>query len=478
MGLSEPQRALCIAATAGGSPKILYGGAGFGGKSYGLRACSVYTLLYLAGLGLGPNRAILATSTYGLLRDRHIGKLEEEYGQFGQVKESKVHGLGFHFHDPKVGVIALRNLDNPGKYRGTEAVGAFIDELTELPELLQGQDTLATLLYPIRASKSLPFLPFVAGSNPDGVGHAWVKGTWIDRTRNQGYEDLQVIRALPTDNPTLTANYLKTLEALPPHLRRARLEGSWESPEGARWGYLDRSVQIYSHAEVFPKGIPSSWYRFMGVDWGFRAPYAALWFAVDPSSSRIYLYREDYQAGLLSHEQAQRIKEKTGEEERIDRVRFDPSMWAIPSVHDVGRHSLAPIDQFRTVLGEDPRFGGLFRGYNKSRVHGFSTLDKVLCRGNGYPDLFISDECPNIWSELTGAVWDSRGMLSGSREDIDPRNADHAITAAYYALHAHLYPDEERPDNKTFTAEELQVAQLQEFYDRRARGSDRHHDLI
>lgn len=464
MGLSEPQRKLCETATAGGNPKILYGGAGFGGKSYGLRACAVYTLIYLAALGYGPNRFILATSTYGLLRDRHIGKFGEEYGHLGLVKDSKDHGLAFHFFDKAIGVIALRNLDNPGKYRGTECCGAGIDELTELPDLIAGQDTLATLLYPIRSSKPLPFTPFIAGSNPDGVGHAWVKGTWIERTRNQDYEHLEFISALPTDNPTLTANYLRTLEALPPHLRKARLEGSWASPEGARWGYLDRSVQIYDQRDRFPRGIPDNWYRFMGIDWGLRAPYAALWFAVEPGTHNIFCYREDYQSGLLTHEQVKRVREKTGLDEYIDRVRFDPSMWAVPSLHDRGKHDLAPVDHFRNgLIVEDTRFGGIFKGFNKSRVHGFGTLDKVLCRGNGYPDLYISSECQNFWSELTGAIWDSRGILSSTREDIDPRSPDHAITAAVYALHAHLFPEEERED-VWLSGEEMQAMQLRSLY--------------
>ena len=69
----------------------------------------------------GP-RAVLATSTYTLLTDRHIHRLgDPEFRRFGRVKKSLMHGLAFHFHDEANGVIALRNLDDPDKYRGTEA---------------------------------------------------------------------------------------------------------------------------------------------------------------------------------------------------------------------------------------------------------------------------------------------------------------------------------------------------------------------
>jgi hypothetical protein len=77
-------------------------------------------------------------------------------------------------------------------------------------------------------------------------------------------------------------------------------------------------------------------------------------------------------------------------------------------------------------------------GYNRSRVIAFSTLDKLLRRGNGHPDWRIEAGCVNLWGELTSAVFARGTAAKELSEDIDDSCPDHALTAAYYGLHDHL----------------------------------------
>ena len=206
IGATEPQRRFYMEAIKRERSICLYGGAGGGGKSWGLRYCLVKLAMAYASLGYGGQRLVLACADYPRLRDRHTGKFLEEYRQFGTVKTSQTHGLGFHFSNEEFGVIAFRNLQEPDRFRGTECAALAVDEATELPEVIGGLGVLETLKYPIRSSMGLPFAPLLMGSNPDGVGHKWVKGLFITRTGIPKGDDESryvYVPALPNDNPYL-----------------------------------------------------------------------------------------------------------------------------------------------------------------------------------------------------------------------------------------------------------------------------------
>src|SRR5579871_6369520 len=128
------------------------------------------------------------------------------------------------------------------QYQGAEFVFIGIDELT-LFTLRQWQFLTSRNRCPVRGT----FPCMAAATNPGNIGHAWVKALWIDRTAASGMEspeaydasDYDFISARVTDNPIYAndENYLKTLRALPSHLRRAFLDGDWDVFAGQ---YFDR----------------------------------------------------------------------------------------------------------------------------------------------------------------------------------------------------------------------------------------------
>src|SRR5579872_1515335 len=130
------------------------------------------------------------------------------------------------------------------QYQGAEFLFIGIDELT-LFTLRQWQFLTSRNRCPVAGA-----FPCMAGAtNPGNIRHAWVKALWIDRQPAPGMEhpeeydpgDYDFIPARVTDNPIYAGdeNYLKTLRALPSHLRRAFLEGDWEVFAGQ---YFDRFV--------------------------------------------------------------------------------------------------------------------------------------------------------------------------------------------------------------------------------------------
>src|SRR5262249_55916711 len=114
------------------------------------------------------------------------------------------------------------------QYQGAEFLFIGIDELT-LFTLRQWQFLTSRNRCPISGA-----FPNMAGAtNPGNIGHAWVKALWIDREPAAGMErpeqydpaDYDFVSARVWDNPIYAqdSSYLKTLNALPGHLRQAFL---------------------------------------------------------------------------------------------------------------------------------------------------------------------------------------------------------------------------------------------------------------
>src|SRR5690606_34283710 len=114
--------------------------------------------------------------TYPELKDRQISKIQMEFpGWLGELKDTKADGFGFFLHEEfGGGAILLRNLDKPDKYQGAEFAAIAVDELTK---------TTYTTFNFLRGSLRWPGMtqtPFIAATNPGGIGHLWVKRLWID----------------------------------------------------------------------------------------------------------------------------------------------------------------------------------------------------------------------------------------------------------------------------------------------------------
>lgn len=130
----------------------------------------------------------------------------------------------------------------------------------------------------------------------------------------------------------------------------------------------------------------------------------------------------------------------TGASEVVAVIYCDPAMWQ--RRRDDRSLILAPsqAEEYLHGLRHDGRFGPLVKGDNSSRVMGFSRLRSLLDRNpeKTTPNWYIdSGACPNLWAEITGAVYatSAYGIYS---EDLDPRCPDHALTACYYALRTHF----------------------------------------
>jgi phage terminase large subunit len=173
------------------------------------------------------------------------------------------------------------------QYQGGEFLFIGIDELT-LFTLRQWQFLTSRNRCPVPGA-----FPCMAGAtNPGNIGHAWVKSLWIDKQPASGMEhpeefdasDYDFIPARVSDNPIYAGdeNYLKTLRALPSHLKRAFLDGDWGVFAGQYFDRFDCSRHVVRAEQIDWKPW---WARWISIDWGFEHPAAVYWHAQAPSEN-------------------------------------------------------------------------------------------------------------------------------------------------------------------------------------------------
>jgi hypothetical protein len=206
---------------------------------------------------------------------------------------------------------------------------AFVTGNTEdMYRFLRGRCRLGKLRVPDRYKGLFPRI--LSGANPGGIGHVWVKHTfvkprarrldyiiWKPKSVKDGSWPRQFIPSRLEDNKILQRNdpgYADVLESIgDPLLVRAMREGDWDVVAGSMFGDV---WSVRRHVcQPFP--IPWDWELWRGADDGYGDPAACYWFAQNPRTTTIYVIRELYAAGMLPAMFAERVKRGDGELELI-----------------------------------------------------------------------------------------------------------------------------------------------------------------
>jgi phage terminase large subunit len=412
----------------------LFGGAAGPGKSYWLRwYCIRQLILWHKRTGLKGIHGALFSEDYPTLKDRQISKMQVEIPSWlGEIKQTQTDGFAL-FLTPSFGsgVLALRNLDDPSKYVSSEFAIIAVEELTKNTE-----DVFNRLRSRMRWT-GIEDTKFIGATNPGEIGHVWVRKRWIDREfpeEEQEADQFAFVQALPTDNPHLADSYRKTLQSLPEKLRKAYWEGSWELFEGQYFSEFDRSVHV-----VKPFTPPASWKRFRCGDYGFTAPSAVYWVAIDPKGD-LWVYRELYKRNLTYSALAQEIKALTPSNENIEYTVFDPAIWA---------KSGTTGETGSEILSNNGIY--VWKGDN-DRLNGWGRIREYLRDPQGNPHLFITENCINLIKTLPALVHDKNKV-----EDVNSKGEDHGPDALRYGVMSRPSPALRDPNEKFKGMNEQQV---------------------
>jgi phage terminase large subunit len=354
------------------------------------------------------------------------------------------------------------------QYQGAEFLFIGIDELT-LFTLGQWQFLTSRNRCP-----HADVQPSMAGAtNPGNVGHAWVKALWVDRRTAPGMDrpgqydprDYAFIRATLADNPLYKddADYRKTLEALPRHLRQAFLIGDWNVFAGQYFDLFDVRRHTVRAEQL---GVEPWWPRWISVDWGFEHPSAVYWHATRPDGS-VATYREFVANHLSPRMLAQAIAERSIDSdnrfERIAEVYLSPDAFA-------RRTSESTIaEQLGDVLAQNhlPRPVAA----DNDRVGGWMLLYQMLEQDQWV----IADQCTRLIDCLPTLTRDPANV-----EDVLKAAGDDPADSARYGLKTRLAPGRapvERRVAERITAVDAtsRAIWMQKFMadERRASGAER-----
>ena len=434
-----PRQMDALNALKAGKRFLLYGGALGGGKSFWLRWTLLHRIIFIGThLGLKRVPVMLACENYPSLKDRQLQKIGTEFPEWlGKMHhEHKAFGRAFVLTDDLGGgAICFRNLDDPSKYQSAEFAAIAVDELTK-----NDYDVFTHL----RSRLRWPGLPdketwFLAGTNPGGPGHGWVKQLWIDSVFPDEYrhpidftKDFAFIPSKADDNPHLDPSYWSTLQTLPPNLRAAFRDGSWDVFIGQAFPQFSRTSHV-----IKPQPIPEYAPIYMTFDWGYGRPFSIGWWWVD-GDGRLYRFSEWYGWSGVPNEGlrltdpliAEGIKEreaKLGIAHRKDIVRLaGHDCWAKKPDYKGG--------------GQGPSTEEVFAEYGIYLTPGDSSRelkirqfrDRLTVPPDGtMPMLVVYDNCKQFIRTIPDLIMDEHNV-----EDVDTDTEDHIYDEACHVCMA------------------------------------------
>lgn len=445
--------------------EILYGGAAGGGKSHLFRTAGILWCSEIPGL-----QVYLFRREFPDLYKNHMEgptgfpALLSPWVDSGHCRINYSSNQIRFWNGAKIHLCHCKNEKDVYGYQGAEIHVLMPDELTHFTEFmyryLRGRVRLGGLVVPEKYVGQFPRV--LAGTNPGGIGHNWVKKTWITprepyvierMDKKEGGMLRQYIPALLDDNPTLAINdpdYIDKLEGLGNEaLIKAMKDGDWNIVAG---GALD---DVWSDGIKLKRfAVPRGWRVDRSFDWGSSRPFSVIWWAeadgteatlpngrkfcpprgsiiaIDEwygckegqSNVGLKLSAKKVARGILDKEAALRAGKWIA-----DRVRPGPADNAIADGVNPGTPTVA--DDMASVgvrwLKSNKSPGSRKIGLERLRT----MMDEVKKQVPEGPCFYIMDNCRNLLEHLPVLQRDAKNP-----EDVDSSQEDHDYDATRYRV--------------------------------------------
>ena len=400
-----------------------------GGKSFAVRIKAALLCLQYPGI-----KVMIIRKTYPELQENHIVPLcallkcyvADKSERIASYNDSKK-----NINFPNGSRILFRYCDaekDAERFQGTEVDVLFIDEATH-----QSEEKMKKLTACVRGVNNFPKRIYFT-ANPGNEGHAWVKRLFIDKKyeSNEDPNDYMFIQSLVTDNKVLMESqpdYIKQLEALPPKLRKAWLEGNWDVYEGMFFEefadrpdhYLDRQ---WTHV-IEPFEIPDNWTIFRCFDWGYNHPFACEYFAMD-TDGILYNILEFYGCTKTPNEGVKWIPSKVFAEMR--KIELEHRWLKGKNIIGVADPAIWNAEYGESIAETAAKHGIYFGKGDHERLAGWMQMHyRLAFDENGYPMMYIFKNCKGTIRTLPLLMYDEH-----KPEDIDTEGEDHIADAIRY----------------------------------------------
>lgn len=399
-----------------------FGGARGGGKSWAIRVKSILLALNYPGI-----RICIVRRTYPELEENHIVPMK-----------AMLHGIATYnkqekkFTFPNGSTIKFQYCKNDGdldNFQGVEFDVIFIDEATQFTEY-----QLKCIAASCRGTNNFPKRVYYT-CNPGGPGHGYIKRIFIDRKYqdNENPDDYSFTQALVQDNQVLMEmdpEYIKNLEALPPKLRRAWLEGDWDIFEGQFFEDFIDDPEHYQDRKwtnvIEPFEIPEGWKIYRSYDYGYAKPFSVGWWAVDYDGV-LYRIMEMYGCTGEPNVGVKWTADKQAKEiRRIETTHpwlkgktiygpADPAIW----------EAQADGISIEEVMVKN---GVIFERGANARIPGWQQVHyRMAFDENGYSMFYVFNNCKNFIRTIPLLMYDEH-----KAEDLDTELEDHIADETRY----------------------------------------------
>lgn len=327
---------------------------------------------------------------------------------FGDVAEAVVGNHGaptVSILGRKVHLIGASDAKSEKVIRGMTVAGAYVDELTVIPE-----EFFTQLLGRMSVAGSKLF----GSTNPDNPAH-WLKVKFLDRMDKLPH--WRHWKFVMDDNPSLDESFKAARRAEFTGLWFKRfILGEWVAAEGAVYDMWRPEKHVVAWQDLPPMRRLIS----VGIDYGTQHATVAVLFGLG-YDRKLYLIDElrldpsTTGERLNDGKQSKAIKAWLGIEHMPEPTGLRPE-WIIA---DQAGASL------RTQLQDD----GIFtQAADKSVSYGLAKVAWLLGEGH----LKVSDRCRGVIAEIPGYSWDPTATAKG--EDKPIKTADDSLDAMRYAI--------------------------------------------
>jgi hypothetical protein len=412
-----------------------YGGARGGGKSWFVRWKA--TLLCLTYPGI---KILITRKTYRELLNNHIVPLL-----------SMLHGIAVYnrsdkrFNFPNGSTIWFgycASDSDLGQYQGAEYDIWFADEAGQFPE-----EWLTTIDACVRGANEFPKRTYYT-LNPGGPSHGYFRRLFVDRRYEdkEHPEDYAFIQALCTDNEALMRlqpEYLRSLEKLPPKIRKAWLEGSWDVYQGqffedfinSEEHYLDRQ---WTHV-IEPFEIPDSWQIYRSFDWGYNKPFSCGWWAVNHDGV-VYRILELYGCNGTPNEGVKWTPPQVFSE--IHRIETEHRWLVGKKIIGIADPAIWDAETGESIADVAAKHQVFFGKGDHKRIPGWMQVHyRFQFDENGFPMMYVFRYCQAFIRTMPILQYDDH-----KPEDLDTDGEDHvADEVRYFLMSRPIKPRHEAP---------------------------------
>ena len=414
---------------------MAYGGARGGGKSWFVRWKA--TLLCLRYPGI---KVLITRRTFRELFNNHIAPLLV-----------MLHGVAVYNRTDKIFRFAngstiwfgyCSNDGDLGQYQGAEYDIWFADEAGQFEE-----NWLTQIDACIRGANDFPKRTYYT-LNPGGPSHGYFKRLFIDKryTEDEHPEDYSFVQALVQDNEALQKSqpdYIRSLEKLPPKIREAWLNGSWDVYQGQFFEdffdkpdhYHDRQ---YTHV-IEPFEIPDSWKIYRSFDWGYNKPFSCGWWAVDHDGV-VYRILELYGCGATPNEGVKWTPPQVFAE--IHRIETEHRWLSGKRIIGIADPAIWDAETGESIAEVAAKHQVFFTPGDNKRIPGWMQIHyRLAFDDNGFPMMYVFRNCKAFIRTIPLLQYDEH-----KPEDLDTDGEDHvADEVRYFCMSRPIKPVVPKP---------------------------------